>query len=107
MIPLVVPRDQLVAANPLFNRAQPATQLGGFIILGPLLLSTVFHNNYNGLYFVIFLLCLAAAGMTYLLPQDRPEATARELRKKGEKVGVGEVAVGACQIAKRGYRGAG
>ena len=68
MIPLVVPREQLVSANSLFNLTLPATQLGGFIILGPLLLSTVFHNNYNGLYFVIFLLCLAAAVMTASLP---------------------------------------
>jgi MFS family permease len=107
MIPLVVSRRELVAANSLFNLTLPATQLGGFIILGPLLLSTVFHNNYNGLYVVIFLLCLAAAFMTALLPQDRPGATASELRKKGEKVGVSQVAAGATAIARSGYRQAG
>ncbi len=107
MIPLVVSRRELVSANSLFNLTLPATQLGGFIILGPLLLSTVFHNNYNGLYIVIFILCLAAAGITYFLPQDRPDSTAAERRKKGEKVGMGEVAAGATEIARKGYREAG
>ncbi len=107
MIPLVVSRRELIPANSLFNLTLPAAQLGGFIILGPLLLSTIFHNNYNGLYFVIFILCLAAAGMTSLLPQDRPEATASELRKKGEKVGVSQVAAGAGAIARKGYHEAG
>lgn len=106
MIPLVVRRDQLVAANSLFNLTLPATQLGGFVVLGPLLLTTVFHNNYNGLYFVIFLLCLAAAGSTYLLPQDKQEGTATARRKHGQKVGVGEVAAGASAIARTGYRAA-
>ncbi|MEO8287885.1 MAG: MFS transporter [Chloroflexota bacterium] len=107
MIPLVVSREELVPANSLFNLTLPAAQLGGFVVLGPLLLSTVFHNNYNGLYIVIFILCLAAAGITYFLPQDRPDATAAERRKKGEKVGVGEVAAGATEIARKGYREAG
>lgn len=107
MIPLVVSRRELLPANSLFNLTLPATQLGGFIILGPLLLSTVFHNNYSGLYIVIFILCLAAAGITYFLPQDRPDSTAAERRKKGEKVGVGEVAGGMSEIAKKGYRKAG
>jgi len=107
MIPLVVSKRELVSANALFNLTLPATQLGGFIILGPLLLSTLFHNNYNGLYLTIFLLCLAAAAMTSLLPQDRPEATASELRRRGEKVGVTQVAAGATEIARSGYRQAG
>jgi MFS family permease len=107
MIPLVVRKDQLIAANSLFNLTLPATQLGGFVVLGPLLLNTVFHDNYNGLYILIFILCLGAAFMTWLLPQDRPESTAAERRKKGEKVSVGGVAGGAAEIARSGYREAG
>jgi MFS family permease len=104
MIPLVVKREQLVAANSLFNLTLPATQLGGFVILGPLLLSTIFHDNFNGLYIVIFLLCLAAAISTWFLPQDRPEDTAAARRKKGEKVGVTGVAAGTADIARSGFR---
>jgi MFS family permease len=107
MIPLVVRKDQLIAANSLFNLTLPATQLGGFVVLGPLLLNTVFHENFNGLYILIFGLCIGAALITWLLPQDRPESTAAERRKKGEKVSVGEVAGGAAEIARSGYREAG
>ncbi len=107
MIPLVVRRDELVAANSLFNLTLPATQLLGFVVLGPLLLSTVFHNNYSGLYIVIFILCFLAAASTYFLPEDRPEETLAERRKKGEKVGVSGVAGGAADIARSGYRAAG
>lgn len=74
MIPLLVSRRELVSANSLFNLTLPATQLGGFVILGPLLLSTVFHNNFDGLYVVIFGLCIAAAALTYFLPHDNPHA---------------------------------
>lgn len=107
LIPLIVKREQLVAANSLFNLTLPATQLVGFVVLGPLLLSTVFHNNYNGLYIVIFVLCFLAAASTYFLPQDRPEETLAERRKKGEKVGMSGVAGGAAEIAKSGYKVAG
>lgn len=104
MIPLVVKERELITANSLFNLTLPATQLGGFVVLGPLLLNTVFHDNFNGLYIFIFILCLAAAFSTYLLPQDRPEETVSERRKKGEKVSVGGVAGGAATIARSGYK---
>ncbi len=104
MIPLVVKKRELISANSLFNLTLPATQLGGFVLLGPLLLSTVFHNNYNGLYFVIFLLCIAAAGMTYLLPQDSPATTAAARRERGETVNPMSVAVGTGEIARSGFR---
>lgn len=104
MIPLVVRKDQLIAANSLFNLTLPATQLGGFVVLGPLLLTTVFHNNFNGLYILIFVLCIAAAVSTWMLPQDRPDSTANERRKKGEKVNVTGVAGGAADIARSGYK---
>ena len=104
MIPLMVKKKELISANSLFNLTLPATQLGGFVVLGPLLLNTVFHDNFTGLYIFIFILCLAAAFSTYLLPQDRPEETVAERRKKGEKVSVGGVAGGAATIAKSGYK---
>jgi MFS family permease len=104
MIPLMVKKRELISANSLFNLTLPATQLGGFVVLGPLLLNTVFHDNFKGLYIFIFVLCLAAAFSTYLLPQDRPEETVAERRKKGEKVSVGGVAGGAATIARSGYK---
>jgi Na+/melibiose symporter-like transporter len=76
LIPLLVKKEQLVAANSLFNLTLPATQLGGFVLLGPLLLATIFHNNYDGLYLVIVVLCLTAAALTYFLPSDRSSKSA-------------------------------
>ena len=81
MIPLVVKRGGLVGANSLFNLTLSATQLGGFVVLGPLLLNTVFHKNFNGLYIVISVLCFLAAVSTWLLPQDKPEDTAASRRE--------------------------
>jgi MFS family permease len=104
MIPMLVKRGQLVAANSLFNLTLSATQLGGFVVLGPLLLNTVFHKNFNGLYIVISVLCILAAVSTWLLPQDKPEDTATARRKMGQKVNVGNVAAGARQIARSGFR---
>ncbi|HYP40366.1 MAG TPA: MFS transporter [Chloroflexia bacterium] len=70
MIPLVVKRHELIAANSIFNLTLSATMLGGFVVLGPLLLNTIFHNNFGGLYLVIFALCLIAAALAYFLPKD-------------------------------------
>lgn len=106
MIPLVARKKELVSANSLFNLTLPATQLGGFVILGPLLLATIFRNNYNGLYIVIFVLCLLAAFSTYLLPQDQPGETATARRARGEKVSVTAVTAGATEIARSGFRDA-
>jgi hypothetical protein len=103
MIPLVVKRRELVAANSLFNLTLTATMLGGFVVLGPVLLATVFHNNFGGLYFVIFLLCIAAAVLTYFLPDVDPGESAAARRKRGEKVDVGSVAAGATDIARSGF----
>jgi MFS family permease len=106
MIPLVVKQRELVPANSLFNLTLTATTLGGFVLLGPLLLATILHNNFSGLYVIIFILCIAAAILTYFLPQDRPGDTAAARRQRGEHVGVGAVAVGATEIAKSGFRAA-
>lgn len=104
MIPMVVQKRELISANSLFNLTLSAAQLVGFVVLGPLLLNTIFHNNYNGLYVVIFILCLAAAGMTYLLPQDQPAATVTARRAAGEVVSAKSVATGTTEIARTGFR---
>jgi MFS family permease len=104
LIPQLVKKRELVSANGLFNLTLSATQLGGFVVLGPLLLNTLFHNNYNGLYFVCFLLCLAAAGMTYLLPNDQPTETVAARKARGEKVSAISVAAGTGEIARSGFR---
>jgi predicted MFS family arabinose efflux permease len=92
-----------VAANSLFNLTLSATMLGGFVVLGPLLLNTVFHNNFGGLYFVIFILCLAAAALTYFLPKDEPvnAVTARLEQKNGASEPRPE---GAWEIARHGIK---
>jgi MFS family permease len=81
MIPMVVKKEELVAANSLFNLTLTGTTLGGFVILGPLLIRTVFNQNFTGLYIVICILCLAAAAVTYFLPKDKPLETMAELLK--------------------------
>lgn len=79
MIPLVVKKEELVAANSLFNLTLTGTALGGFVIFGPLLIATVFSNNFAGLYILICVLCLLAAALTYFLPKDKPLETMKEL----------------------------
>jgi Na+/melibiose symporter-like transporter len=106
MIPLVVKRKELVAANSIFNLTLTGTMLGGFVLLGPTLVATVFRENFSGLYLVIFALCIAASALTYFLPQDKPGETAAARRQKGEVVSVGAVAAGATEIAKNGFRAA-
>jgi MFS family permease len=78
-IPLVVRREELVAANSLFNLTLTGTALGGFVLIGPLLLGTVFHDNYPGVYITIFVLCIAASALTYFLPHDVPTETMGQL----------------------------
>lgn len=106
MIPLIVRRTQLVQANSLFNLSFTACQLVGFVLLGPLLLATVLHNNYALLYMILFGLYLACAALTYFLPEDDAAETAAERRKRGEKVGAAEVAAGAGQLAATGIHAA-
>jgi MFS family permease len=101
-IPIVVKRDELVQANSLFNLTLSATQLGGFVVLGPLLLNTIFHHNYAGLYFVISILCFAAAGFTAMLPPDQQSAAKR--REQGELVTPKTVAAGTTEIARSGLQ---
>lgn len=106
MIPLIVRRDQLVAANALFNLSFTACQLGGFVILGPVLLATVLHNNFAMLYLILFVLFVACSVLTYFLPQDDMQLTAAARRERGERVGVTQVTSGATEIARTGFQAA-
>ncbi|MGI8586989.1 MAG: MFS transporter [Chloroflexia bacterium] len=69
MIPLLVKRKQLVAANSLFNLTLTASQLIGFIFLGPVLVSLI---SYKWLYVGLFGLFVVCAGLAWRLPD--PEA---------------------------------
>src|SRR5437868_15551230 len=104
MIPLIVRREQLVAANSLFNLSFTACQLVGFVILAPLLLGTVLHGDYTRLYIILFALYIVCAILTYFLPQDDDQATIAARRQRGEKVGVTAVASGASGIAHSGFQ---
>lgn len=65
-IPALVPREQLTAANALFNLTFTATQLLGFAILGPLLSQALGVD----MLFVVTLVCFAvAAALTFWLPK--------------------------------------
>ncbi len=106
MIPLIVSRKQLVSANSLFNLSFTGCQLVGFVILGPLLLGTVLHGEFPRLYLILFFLYLVCAIITYFLPQDDTQMTAAERRRRGERVGVTQVATGATEIARSGFENA-
>ncbi len=61
MIPIVVKKEELVAANSLFNLTLTGTALGGFVILGPLLIATIFSGqNFSGMYMIH--LCIVPGG---------------------------------------------
>ncbi|HMA34666.1 MAG TPA: MFS transporter [Chloroflexia bacterium] len=74
MIPLIVKRDKLIAANSLFNLTLTASQLIGFVFLGPLLLRLV---GYRFLYVVLFAFFALCAWLTWRLP-DADAAAAEE-----------------------------
>jgi MFS family permease len=64
-IPSLVPRDQLTAANALFNLTFTATQLLGFAILGPLLAQAL---GVDMLFMVTMAAFLISAALTFWLP---------------------------------------
>jgi predicted MFS family arabinose efflux permease len=104
MIPLVVKRHELVAANSIFNLTLSGTMLGGFVLLGPLLLNTIFHNNFGGLYLVIFVLCLIAAGLAYLLPKDTAGGPITAKLQSGN--GTVKSTAGGVEVARSGVKAA-
>jgi MFS family permease len=75
-IPLLVKRDQLIAANSLFNLTFTGSQLLGFLILGPLFLKLLVRdNNFGPFYIVLGVLYLGCTLLTWLLPNnERVEA---------------------------------
>ena len=64
-IPSLVPRDQLTAANALFNLTFTATQLLGFAILGPLLAQAL---GVDMLFVVTMVAFVLSALLTFWLP---------------------------------------
>jgi MFS family permease len=64
-IPALVPRDQLTAANALFNLTFTATQLLGFALLGPLLAQAL---GVDALFMVTLVAFVASALLTVWLP---------------------------------------
>lgn len=70
-IPALVPRDQLIAANSLFNLTFTATQLLGFAVFGPVLAKLVGLDVLFAVCVVLFVLC---AGLTATLPSSSPTA---------------------------------
>ena len=57
MIPALVPRENLVPANALFNLTFTASQLLGFAILGPLLVKVIGVDSVFALTLAIFVVC--------------------------------------------------
>lgn len=70
MIPLLVPRDKLIAANALFNLTLTVSQLLGFVFLGPLLLGVL---GFRWLYVILFGFYALCAFLTWRLPNVEPE----------------------------------
>ncbi len=68
-IPSLVPRDQLLAANSLFNLTFTATQLLGFAVFGPVLAKVVGVDVLFGACVALFAVC---ALLTMTLPTSPP-----------------------------------
>src|SRR5689334_5727689 len=92
MIPLLVPRGKLIAANALFNLTFTAAQLIGFAFLGPLFVGLI---GYKWLYVVLFACYGFCAWLTWRLPDleaDRVSASAglrqTQTDSLGDKVGL-------------------
>jgi MFS family permease len=87
MIPLLVNRKLLIAANALFNLTLTASQLVGFVFLGPVLLGLF---GFRWLYVVLFGFYVFCAFLTWRLPDVEPEdeddaARAGTLRDKARE----------------------
>lgn len=66
MIPLVAKRNQLMAANGLFNLTNTAAKLIGFAAVGPILLRVL---GFDTLFIATIVLYLFAAGFVFTLPR--------------------------------------
>ena len=79
MIPLLVRRDQLLAANSLFNLTFTAAQLVGFAFLGPLVVGM---TGYKWLYIAVFGAYALCGYLTWRLP-EKEEPGAYTVRDTG------------------------
>jgi MFS family permease len=68
MLPVVVGRRQLLQANSLFHITFTAAQLGGLVLLGPLLVNLI---GVDGLFATVGVALLVAAGLLWPLPSTR------------------------------------
>ncbi len=86
MIPLVVPRSQLFAANGIFTLTLQASFAVGFAVLGPLVVAVFSPTS---LIVVVAVLYLVAAGFCWTLPPAPPGSTAHDaaLHEAEEAVG--------------------
>jgi MFS family permease len=64
-IPALVPRNQLMAANSLFNLALTGSQFGGMVLLAPVLIKSF---GSNALFIMAALFFLVATVLAYRLP---------------------------------------
>jgi MFS family permease len=71
-IPLLVKRTELIAANSLFNLTFTASQLIGFLILGPIIFKLLVGDskNFGPFYIPLLILYLGCAVLTWLLPKN-------------------------------------
>ncbi len=75
-IPLLVKRSELISANSLFNLTFTGSQLIGFLLLGPLFLKLLVHDdNFGPFYIVLGVLYVGCTLLTWFLPNtERVEA---------------------------------
>jgi len=78
-IPALVPRNQLMAANSLFNLAVTGSQFGGMVLLAPVLIKSF---GSDALFIMAALFFLVATVLAYRLPEieaeEGPEAVTGE-----------------------------
>jgi MFS family permease len=68
-IPDLVPRQQLISANAMFNLTNTASQLIGFALLGTVLVKLFGVNAVFGIALALFIFC---AGLILTLPKSKP-----------------------------------
>ena len=84
MIPALVPRDQLVAANGLFTLTLNGAFALGYALLGPLIVTIT--GSPQPLIVLVAVLFALAAGFCFTLPPDPPEPRERPAARAREAV---------------------
>ena len=69
-IPALVPRNQLMSANSLFNLAVTGSQFGGMVMLAPVVIKSF---GYDALFIMAALFFLVATVLAYRLPEIEAE----------------------------------